>query len=106
MPTAFFVGVAGAFVVYCLMYRESRMLTFLADPRRKWPVLVFDLVLYLSCGGLVAAFYAEPKSLREAFIAGCAWQGIAGSLVAGAEMKAYREAEEQRQQKFPRGAKK
>jgi hypothetical protein len=88
--TAFAVGVAGAFVVYCLLYRGSRISSVLANPRKKWPLLVVDIVIYLICGGLVATFYAEPKTLKEAFTAGCAWQGLAGSLFAGTELKAYK----------------
>ena len=90
--TAFGIGTAGAFVVYCLLYRDSRISAVYNNPREKWPILVVDLVIYLICGGLVATFYAEPTTLKQAFTAGCAWQGLAGSLFAGTELRAHEKA--------------
>jgi hypothetical protein len=87
---AFATGVAGAFVVYFVMYRETRLVEVFNDPAGKWRVLVFDLILYLMCGGLVALFWGEPKTLKEAFTTGCAWQGIAGGAMAGVELKALK----------------
>jgi len=75
--------------VYCLLYRESRIADFIKSPSKKWPLLVVDLVLYLTCGGLSAAFFGEPKRYKDAFTSGCAWQGIIGSVMAGAELEAY-----------------
>jgi hypothetical protein len=89
---AFGIGTAGAFVVYCLLYRDSRISAVWSSPREKWPILVFDLIIFLICGGLVAAFYAEPTTLKQAFTAGCAWQGLAGSLFAGTELRAHEQA--------------
>ena len=87
---AFPIGVAGAFVVYYLLYRETRFLAFIQNPRQNWRVLVFDLVVYLVCGGLVTLFLVEPKTAKDAFIGGCAWQGLVGGALAGTELKALK----------------
>jgi hypothetical protein len=68
---AFGIGVAGAFVVYMQLYRDSRISEFLDNPSQNWKVLVFDVVVYLGCGG-------------------CGWQGLAGGAVAGIELRALR----------------
>jgi hypothetical protein len=87
---AFGIGVAGAFVVYMQLYRDSRISEFLDSPSENWKVLVFDVVVYLGCGGLVTVFLVEPHTAKEAFIGGCGWQGFAGSAVAGVELRALR----------------
>ena len=87
---SFGIGTAGAFVVYCLMYRETRFAEFIENPREHWRVLFFDLVIYLGCGGLLTVFWAEPKTFKEAFTTGCAWQGIAGATFVGTELKALK----------------
>src|SRR5438552_17297 len=87
---AFLCGVSGAFVVYCLMYRDSRIKDFVESPGERWPVLIVDLFLFLACGGLVAALGVEPRTSKEAFTAGCAWQGLSGGLVAGIELQALK----------------
>ena len=86
----FGIGLAGAFVVYCLLYRDTRFKEFIHDPRGKWKLLAFDLVIYLICGGLVTLFVVEPKTPKEAFIGGCGWQGLAGAAIAGTELSALR----------------
>ena len=79
---AFGVGILGALVVYALHYRDTRIADFLEDPARNWKELAFDLVIYFVCGGLVAAYFVEPKSDKEAFMGGAAWEGLAGGLLA------------------------
>ena len=56
---AFGIGVAGAFVVYMQLYRDSRISEFLDSPSQNWKALVFDVVVYLGCGGLVRVFLVE-----------------------------------------------
>ena len=87
---AFLSGLAGAFVAYALFYRETRFEEFLKSPARKWHVLAFDLGVYLLCGGLVTMFLVEPRTTKEAFIGGLAWQSIAGGIAAGREWRALR----------------
>ena len=84
---AFGSGVVGAFVVYAMLYRDTRFTQFTEAPFLNWRVLAFDLIVYLLCGGLVTAFWIEPASPREAFMAGCTWQGLVGGVLAGTEMK-------------------
>ena len=88
---AFLAGSAGAFVVYIALYRTSRLAdlakNFSAEPVR---VFLFDLVAFLICGGLVAAFLGS-SGLREAFFAGSTWQGIVGGALAGTELRALQQ---------------
>jgi hypothetical protein len=90
---AFGIGVLGALLVYLLLYRDTRLNDFISDPKQRWKILVWDLTLYLLGGGLVSAFLVEPKTAKEAFMGGCTWQGLAGGLMAGTELKAFRERE-------------
>lgn len=88
---SFGAGVAGAFVVYSLLYRNTRFKTlFQKEPGHKWQVLFFDVVVYLLCGALVAMFLTDPLTTKEAFIGGCAWEGLAGGAMAGTELKTLR----------------
>lgn len=87
---AFFAGVAGAFVVYVSLYRETRILEFLDSPRDHWRTLLFDVVVYLGCGGLVTVFLVDPRTPKDAFIGGCGWQGLIGGALAGRELKALK----------------
>jgi hypothetical protein len=43
--SSFFIGVAGAFVVYMLMFRDTRIQVVFDDPANHWKTAVFDLVL-------------------------------------------------------------
>jgi hypothetical protein len=87
---SFWIGLAGAFVVYVLLYRDSRISEFADNPSQNWRVLVIDLVVYLGCGGLVTVFLVDPHTAKEAFIGGCGWQGLVGGALAGTELKALR----------------
>jgi hypothetical protein len=84
---AFWVGVVGAGVVYYLLYRDTRILEFLNHPKENWRVLCFDLFFFLTCAGALSALWGEPKTMKEAFTTGCTWQGLAGALLAGTELK-------------------
>lgn len=99
----FLVGVAGAFVGYCALYRENRFLNFLECPSGQWRVLVFDLVVFLGCGGLVAAFFINAHSTREAALAGASWQAIVGGVVAGKELQVAKAVDEGRRSNPPDG---
>jgi len=84
----------GAFVVYFLIYREKRIIKFLKNPKNKWRIFVFDLIGYLICGGLVSCFVIAPPgpdgilpSIKEAFMAGCTWEGVIGGAIAGTELR-------------------
>jgi hypothetical protein len=83
----FWLGVGGAFTAYFALYRESRFQDFFLNPRKHWSTLVFDLVFFLFCGGLVATFLIEPRNTREAFMAGVSWQGLIGGVLAGSQLK-------------------
>jgi hypothetical protein len=83
----FGLGIVGAFVVYVCLYRESRILLFLKNPRQEWKVFLVDLLLFLICGGAVTAFVVCPESTKEAFMGGATWQGIVGGALAGTELK-------------------
>ncbi len=74
-------------MVYYLIYRETRLILFLKEPRKEWRVFVFDLFIYVVCGGLVTVFVIDPSTLKEAFIGGCAWEGLVGGTIAGKELK-------------------
>jgi peptidoglycan/LPS O-acetylase OafA/YrhL len=90
---AFLIGVLGAFVGYMVLYRKTRVDEFLKAPKQNWKILIFDLVVYLVCGGLVTAFLIGPYTPKDAFTGGLAWQGIVGGAVAGSELATYRKAE-------------
>lgn len=86
--SVFLVGMVGAFVVYMLYYRETRIRKVLEKPT--WDnlrVLTFDLFVYLICGGLVTLFLISPESSKEAFMGGATWQGIVGGTIKGIEVK-------------------
>lgn len=83
----FFVGMFGALVIYYALYRNTRIIKVIENPRDNWRVLTFDLLLYIICGGLVTLFYLSPDSIEKAFLGGASWQGVIGSLVKGAESK-------------------
>ncbi len=83
---AFLHGIAGAFVVYYAIYRETVFVSFIKHPRQEWKGLIFDLAIYLLCGGLVAGFIAAPG--KEAFFAGGTWQGVLGGALVGYELRA------------------
>jgi hypothetical protein len=83
----FLLGVAGAFVAYFALYRESRFAEFFKDPRKRWNTLLFDMLFFLAAGGMVAKFLADPKNSKEAFMAGVSWQGIVGGVLAGNELR-------------------
>ena len=87
---AFALGVAGAFVVYYALYRDTRFRDFVEAPVRNWKILAIDLVLYLSCAGLVTALFVEPCSTRGAFFAGCGWQGLIGGTASGVDLETLR----------------
>lgn len=90
--SAFIVGTLGAFLGYILLYRETRLADFAQNPSKNWRVLLFDMVVYLLCGGLVTCFMVVPNTPKEAFIGGLAWQSIAGGVVAGTELATYKKA--------------
>jgi hypothetical protein len=93
-------GVAGAFVTYCLIYRETRIKDFTEAPAEHWVVLFVDLFIFLGCGGLLASFMADPQTTtRQAFITGCSWQGILGGILSGAELRAMKKAQTRRPHK-------
>jgi hypothetical protein len=83
----FLLGVAGAFVAYFALYRESRFREFFQNPRKYWNTFVFDLVFFMLAGGLVATFLIGPENNKEAFMAGISWQGIVGGVLAGNELR-------------------
>ena len=85
---AFLVGMAGAFVVYMLYYRETRIRKVLEKPNRaNLRVLTFDLLVFLICGGLVTLLLISPESSKEAFMSGAGWQGLVGGAMKGIEVK-------------------
>jgi hypothetical protein len=91
---AFYIAVLGALTGYILLYRETRIAEFSKNPKQNWKVLVFDLVLYLMCGGLVTTYLIVPYGHKDAFTGGLAWQAVAGGVVAGTELATYRKAAE------------
>ena len=93
MEPAFGIGILGALLGYIILYRNTRLEAFAKDPKHNWNVLLFDVVVYLACGGLVTAFLVSPGTIKEAFTGGLAWQGIAGGAMAGTELATYKKAE-------------
>lgn len=81
----FLSGVAGAFVIYILMYRDTRIHDFLKNPTENWMMLFIDFFLFLMAGGLVAAFALSKPTTKEAFIAGISWQGVVGGIFSSIE---------------------
>src|SRR5260370_9279613 len=90
LARAFFIGVLGALLGYIVLYRETRLAEFAKAPGQNWKILLFDVVVYLLCGGLLTAFWVGPYTIKEAFSGGLAWQGLAGGLVAGTELATYK----------------
>ena len=86
----FGIGIAGAAVVYIVMYRESRLAAFAQDPAANWKLLVVDVFLFLMAGGLVATFALEDPEPRAVFLAGGTWQGLVGGMMSGSENKELR----------------
>lgn len=50
--SSFLIGVAGSFVVYMLMFRDTRIQVVFDDPANNWKTAIFDFVVFLICGGL------------------------------------------------------
>jgi hypothetical protein len=90
---AFGQGVAGSFVAYCLIYRETRLREIAEAPKERWIVLFVDLFIFLCCGGLIASLGIEARNTREAFMAGCSWQGIVGGVFSRVELQAMKKAQ-------------
>ena len=67
---AFYIAVLGALTGYILLYRETRIAEFSRNPKQNWKVLVFDLVLYLMCGGLVTTYLIAPYAHTMPSLAG------------------------------------
>ncbi len=87
---AFAVGVAGAFVVYIAMYRNTRIAASLSNIQKHWSLLIVDIVLFMAAGGFVAAFGIYSGKIQGAFTAGATWQGIIGGLFSGIEVDGLR----------------
>jgi multisubunit Na+/H+ antiporter MnhB subunit len=75
----------GAFVMYMMVYRETRVMKFFKNPKTNWPIFFFDIFVYLICGGLVTLFFISPSSDKEAFLSGATWQGLMGGALKGVE---------------------
>lgn len=88
---SFFAGVAGAFVIYLVMYRETRIAEFAKHPGESWNVVFIDIFGFLLAGGLVAMLTLTLPSGAEAFMAGAAWQGLAGGFASGTENSKLRD---------------
>ena len=92
LSQAFLIGVLGAFLGYLTLYRDTRIADFTKNPGANWKGLLFDVIIYLTCGGLVTAFLVVPYAPKEAFTGGLAWQAIAGGVIAGSELATYKKA--------------
>jgi uncharacterized membrane protein len=90
MQNAFLIGVAGAFVVYIFMYRETRIREFAENPGRNWMLVLVDVFLFLLAGGLVAEFALNQPTRVQAFMTGATWQGIVGGMISGIENSTLR----------------
>jgi len=88
---AFGVGVIGSFVIYFAFYRNTRLKRVFDATTKNWQYLVFDIIGFLACGGLVTVFALEPCTTQQAFMGGAGWTGAVGGLVAGLENTALRE---------------
>lgn len=86
----FLYGVAGAFVIYAFMYRETRIMEFSKNPKKNWRILFFDMMIFLVCGGLLAMFILVEPTVKEAFMAGAGWQGIVGGFTSNLESTSLR----------------
>lgn len=85
--SAFFVGMLGAFAIYAVLYRDTRIMKVIENPKTNLRVFIFDLVLYMFCGGLFTLIVISPDSPKAAFFGGVAWQGATGGFFKGVESK-------------------
>lgn len=75
------IGLVGALVIYAARFRHERLKTVVALPSKNWKVLVFDLLIFILCGGLCVAFIIDPSSPKEAFLGGATWEGFMASVI-------------------------
>jgi Ni,Fe-hydrogenase I cytochrome b subunit len=85
--SAFFIGMAGAFCIYAMLYRDTRIKKVIENPWTNLRVFIFDLLLFMFCGGLFSLYAVSPSSGIGAFVAGASWQGMVGSVFKGVENK-------------------
>lgn len=82
---AFLIGVAGALVMYIIIFRHSRFTDFRKDPKKNFPIVLWDVFMYLIAGGLVTVFLIAPQTIKEAFLGGATWEGALGGLLLNIE---------------------
>ncbi len=81
--SSFFIGAAGSFVVYMLMFRETRIQVVFDDPANNWRTAVFDFVVFLICGAWLQCFWLNLRHRNRPLsegVVGKAWLA-ASSLV-------------------------
>lgn len=79
--SAFGIGLLGALFIYIARFRHTRLQAVLVFPKENWRVILFDLLIFILCGGLCAAFLINPTSPKEAFLGGATWEGLMTSIV-------------------------
>ncbi len=99
----FLAGVAGSLVHYFIAYRDTRIRRALADLRREWITFVFDILVFLACGGLVAVYLVEVKEARPAFVVGLMWPGIIRSYQSVVDARVQERLESRLQLRPPNG---
>ena len=68
-------GIAGAFAMYVLVFRGSRIRLVVERPNQNWRMLIWDLGMYLLAGGLFAtAMFDSEVPARASFFAGASWE--------------------------------
>lgn len=79
--SSFFIGILGSFVVYFALYRDSRISLAIKRPKTHLRMLVFDILFFFICGGIVTIFLVQPITPKEAFLGGATWNGITGGII-------------------------
>jgi hypothetical protein len=74
----------GTLFIYLFdMRRNRRLQTVFAALADNWRMLLFDLVIFIGLSVLFAVYVIEPKTPKEAFLAGATWEAAALSAFAG-----------------------
>lgn len=73
----FALGSGGALIAYVLVERERRITEAFGSKKFAVRMFIFDLVAYMVCGGLVAAFLIQPSGHAGAILTGVGWETTA-----------------------------
>jgi hypothetical protein len=60
---------------------NERVQAVIRFPRQNWRILAFDLARFIFLGFFLVSIVIEPKSSKEAFLAGATWEATALALL-------------------------